>query len=141
MRGYAGEHAGDYMEASSPEFVVAEFWDALAYRQGVALRNQVPTARPINVSSEAPDSVKHGTSLGSNPRWPSVCLFCLEGTHPVLETMHLLIQDACCCSMLRTTWRLRRQWQPVFVRPPSQYHISNCAAVCCLQKCPTPFSI
>lgn len=44
MRGYAGEHAGDYAEASSPDFVVAEFWDALAYRKGVALRNQVRTA-------------------------------------------------------------------------------------------------
>lgn len=41
-RGYGGEHAGDYMDASSPDFVVAEFWDALAYRHGVALRNQVP---------------------------------------------------------------------------------------------------
>eukprot|EP00208_Stichococcus_sp_RCC1054_P000847 CAMPEP_0206136186 /NCGR_PEP_ID=MMETSP1473-20131121/1419_1 /ASSEMBLY_ACC=CAM_ASM_001109 /TAXON_ID=1461547 /ORGANISM="Stichococcus sp, Strain RCC1054" /LENGTH=585 /DNA_ID=CAMNT_0053528527 /DNA_START=221 /DNA_END=1978 /DNA_ORIENTATION=+ len=49
VRGYAGEHAGDYAEASSPDFVVAEFWDALAYRKGVALRNQDPhRSRTVN---------------------------------------------------------------------------------------------
>lgn len=58
VRGYAGEHAGDYAEASSPDFVVAEFWDALAYRKGVALRNQVRTvARSIPCSHALPCSL------------------------------------------------------------------------------------
>lgn len=48
-RGYGGEHAGDYVDASGPDFVVAEFWDALAYRHGVALKNQDPhRGRTVN---------------------------------------------------------------------------------------------
>ena len=51
-RGYSGDHVADYCEASSPEFAVAEFWDSLAYRRGVPLRNQArldreQTLRPI----------------------------------------------------------------------------------------------
>ena len=40
-RGYSGDHVADYCEATAPEFAVTEFWDSLAYRRGVALRNQV----------------------------------------------------------------------------------------------------
>jgi hypothetical protein len=52
-RGYSGDHVADYCEATAPEFAVAEFWDSLAYRRGVALRNQVLGHCPYAVVSFA----------------------------------------------------------------------------------------
>ncbi len=31
VKGFAGSHVRDYMEAASPDFAVGEYWDALAY--------------------------------------------------------------------------------------------------------------
>lgn len=66
-RGYSGDHVADYCEATGPEFAVAEFWDSLAYRRGVALRNQVRVASAaIAVRSPALEAMEvsaHGTGV------------------------------------------------------------------------------
>ena len=41
VKGYGGEHVGDYMEATDPVFAVGEFWDSLAYSGSVPLYDQV----------------------------------------------------------------------------------------------------
>ncbi|EIE21645.1 glycoside hydrolase [Coccomyxa subellipsoidea C-169] len=40
VRGFHGSHVRDYMLASSPTFVVGEFWDSLAYNGGIPEHNQ-----------------------------------------------------------------------------------------------------
>ena len=41
VKGYSGAHVRDYVAATSPTFVVGEFWDALDYKGSVPLIKQV----------------------------------------------------------------------------------------------------
>ena len=41
MRGFHGSHVRDYMTATSPAFAVGEYWDSLAYSNGIPDHNQV----------------------------------------------------------------------------------------------------
>ena len=40
VKGFGGEHVGDYVAATTPAFVVGEFWDSLSYDGSVPHHNQ-----------------------------------------------------------------------------------------------------
>ena len=84
MRGFHGSHVRDYMVATSPAFAVGEYWDSLAYSNGIPNHNQVAAsgclAWPCAGSTLGAEAT--ASTLSSRNCWPSVA--CCGLAAPVL---------------------------------------------------------
>ena len=95
VKGYAGWHVRDYIQATSPQLAVGEFWDTCAYdEEGVLKPDQVPlpSSFALSLLCQAVGSIHFPLPLHQQLICPfgvleqSICLaaawvFCLQDDH------------------------------------------------------------